>query len=119
MPTAHPTPDPTINMTVEIEKIIKCSEFVAGETTRTVSNKFYHFKLTTENNFAYSVLFSSCGSSYDTAITVLDVNMREIAYYDGIGPCGYQSQLFLNETYSGTYILKIGGYMNSYGSYHM
>eukprot|EP01084_Bolivina_argentea_P059692 109041_1 len=119
-PTLVPTPHPTINInTVEFKQVVTCSGIFIGETNRTIHNIFYQFKLVTNDKFGYSVLFSSCGSSYDTAITLLDTNMQQIQYYDGTGKCGYQSELLINEIYDGSYILMIGGHKNSYGIYRI
>lgn len=66
-----------------------------------------------------SVTFTSCGSSYDTMMEVLDASGSRIEFGDDDGNCGYQTILELDLQAGASYTVKLSGYDNAVGAYQM
>jgi hypothetical protein len=66
-----------------------------------------------------SVTFTSCGSSYDTMMEILDASGNRIHFGDDTGDCGYQTILEIDVDDGMSYTVKLSGYNNAVGAYQM
>eukprot|EP01084_Bolivina_argentea_P142617 250543_1 len=79
-----------------------CDQTIYGSISQRGGINYYSF---TTNTIADSIVFDTCGSSFDTYLYWYDSNLNIIDDCDDCGDCGVQAVLSLSSISSGSYIL--------------
>eukprot|EP01084_Bolivina_argentea_P268352 455763_1 len=98
-----PIPIKTLDI---FEGTIKCGDTLRGELNSASDIDYYYFNLSNTS----AVLFDSCGSIYDTKLSLYNANFIKLIEADDDGDCGYQAQLVQLQLFAGEYVIEISGY---------
>ena len=101
------------------EDHLYCGSHTTGSTTQAYDINYYQFTLSGANNVPFTVVFDTCGSSYDTWLHLHHLNWTTIDSCDDCGDCATRTIMTIDDLYNGTYILGVGGYSTRYGSYRL
>eukprot|EP01083_Nonionella_stella_P196033 721592_1 len=94
---------------------ISCGERIPGDTSLVIDGTaFYSFKITTNNTNIY---FSSCGSDFDTYLSVYTSTKSIIKSNDNSIACGDHAILHLSHLSIGNYMLNISSINRQTGGY--
>eukprot|EP01084_Bolivina_argentea_P006488 12315_1 len=100
---------------IHINGAMHCGESYNAKLSSSLDIDYYYFKLF---HNASSVLFDSCASSYDTFLSLYDMNFTLLFQADNGGNCGIKVQLITSFLKAGQYILAISGSGNEYHHAH-
>ena len=113
LPTLQPTVSPSIPTIAPTERFLFCGETINGSI---ISNGEDRYKFMF--GYLYSVEFSSCGSTFDTVVTVYNEFGHQIIACDWCGICALQATISYQPIINTLYYFGISGYFaSSFGDY--
>ena len=110
--TEPTTAAPSISTIAPTERFLYCGETINGSIISNGEDK-YKFIF----DYPYSVEFSSCGSTFDTVVTVYNEFGHHITECDLCGICGIQATISYQPNINTLYYFGISGYFSSFGDY--